>query len=271
MPRRTPAGPILLAGLLLLATGCTPFGGRDGGGSLSRTPVDEAAFEEGQEAYLAGDYARAASRLGAYAGAHEGSAEGVEARYWQAMSLIGLGQTRRARLLLEEVQADASAGRELRALALRGVAQSRFAERDYRAAETAWRRLRSLYPNASSEEEVLAALAACRLRAGDPAGAERYRRQLAARHPESVYLDRPSEPGVANATGGRYSVQAGVFRSRVFADRLAGRLRRAGFEAIVTTRAGAYVVQAGAFAERANAERRAEALQRRGFSAVVKP
>ncbi len=240
-----------------------------------REAVPDAVFQEGQEAYLARNYARAASRLGAYAGAHEGTADGVRAKYWQAMSLLGLGQARRARLLLEEVQATPLADRALRALALRGVARTHVAERNYAAAELAYRRLRSVYPRESSEEEILAALAACRQHAGDAAGATRYRRQLAERYPDSAYLAGTAQAGgvgeAPGASAGRHVVQAGVFQSRVFASRLAERIRRAGFESIVAARAGAYIVQAGSFSDSQGAERRAAALRAAGFNAIVKP
>jgi len=264
---------IALALAALVATGC-PRPWRPAPEDVpGREAVPDAVFQEGQEAYLARNYARAASRLGAYAGAHEGTADGVRAKYWQAMSLLGLGQARRARLLLEEVQAAPLADQALRALALRGVARTHVAERNYAAAELAYRRLRSVYPRESSEEEILAALAACRQHAGDAAGATRYRRQLAERYPDSAYLTGAAQAGVAERpdAAGRYVVQAGLFQSRVFAARLAERIRRAGFESLVAARAGAYIVQAGSFSDPDGAERRAAALRAAGFNAIVKP
>lgn len=237
--------------------------------------VPESHLAAGQEAYLNHDYARAVETLGAYSEAHSHTARGQEARYWYAMSLLELGHARRARLLLLEVRNHPLAPRPLQALALRGTAQTYVAEGDYAAAETAFLRLRSLYPAASSEEETLGALIECASKANNRNGMDRYRRQLHQINPQSPYL-AGVENGAPSAQGhpDYVIVQAGVFTSRVLARQLVTRLKHKGIDAIVVTRpeiGTGYAVQAGAFSTRAAAHKQADRLKRLGFDAILKP
>jgi TolA-binding protein len=277
-PRASAGGPAaalapLLVATALLAAGCPPRG-PERPASPAAARRSERLFERGQEAYLREDYATAAAHMGAYANDRPQTGRGLQARYWQAMSLLELGHARRARFLLTEVRAAPRAPRDLQALALRGIAQSHAAEEEYAAAEAAYLRLRRLYADVSAADEILAALAELRRKQGDAAGAARYRAQLARSAPESPYAGgagatADGRSGAAQTPG--FMVQAGVFRSRAYADRQVRRLQDGGFEAIVVRHADGYAVQAGRFSTRERAARHAAALKRAGFPAIVKP
>ncbi|MBN1257861.1 MAG: tetratricopeptide repeat protein, partial [Planctomycetes bacterium] len=203
----------LLFGVVLLAGGCrTPkpdTGKLWGREQPSLPPVPESTFEAGQQAYLQKSYEVAASRMGSYSDAYPNSARGMEARYWQGMSLLELGHTRRGRMLLEEVSASRLVGRDTQALALRGLAKSYLDEQNYTQAEELYTRLRTQYPDEIDSAEITAALRQCQ------GGGEI--------NPESDYTLDPGEK--------RYVVQAGSFTSRAFADRLVDRLTQNGIQA----------------------------------------
>lgn len=68
----------------------------------------------------------------------------------------------------------------------------------------------------------------------------------------------------------QYIVQAGVFTGKANADKLAARLKAAGFDAIVKSDGGQYRVQCGVFASADNAAALARQLKTAGFDAVIK-
>lgn len=66
-----------------------------------------------------------------------------------------------------------------------------------------------------------------------------------------------------------YRVQVGAFGVKQNADTLAAKLRRDGFEAIVSKDGRLYRVQAGAFSEKKNAEALVKRLKAKGYDAIV--
>lgn len=268
---------IIMPLVISLASGCIFKRQEDPSEKHTGRSVPESVFTSGQQAYMDRDFATAAAEMGSYANSHESTPKGLEARYWQAMSLLEMGHVRRARVLLEEVRANDTAPRPVQALAMRGMAQSYMAEEDYARAQSTFLRLRSLYAEESSEEEILAALVECANRAGDEAAASGYRRQLQQRFPKSPYNATPAveaATGSGNHDNAHFTVQAGVFSSRIFAGRLVKKLKTKGIDAIVVTHpeiGAGYAVQAGAFSTRQRAEKHARRIRKFGFGAIVKP
>ncbi|MFH0911939.1 MAG: tetratricopeptide repeat protein [Planctomycetota bacterium] len=248
-----------------------------------RPPVTEEVFAAGQEAYAGGDYSTAARRMGDYAAANQSTPRGLEARYWQAMSLLAMGQPIRARELFKGLYEEIEAGLTLRAMALRGEGRTYLAQNDYVRAEKTYQELLDRYPNESDTQETLKILAECARRRGDSGAAATYERKMAGTRAQELRLV-PEGGGAGGETyapdrspaegGARYVVQAGLFKDRAMALALVRRLQASGFEAILVERPGEaipYAVQAGSFLSRSRAVAHATALQQHGFQAFVKP
>ena len=71
-------------------------------------------------------------------------------------------------------------------------------------------------------------------------------------------------------TKGTYVVQAGSFTDSRNADKLADRIKAAGFDAIIKGEAGQYKVQCGVFQVKANADTLVAKLKTAGFEAIIK-
>ncbi|GEM_PF-2103070 len=262
--------------MAVLGAGCRwPFG-REPVATPTGVPQPARAaqpgdFQRGQEAYADGDYAAAARLMGAYASAYPQSEQGDMARYWQAQSLLALGQPLRARDLFDNLAGDPQTSRAVQALAVRGTARSYAVEGDWARAEETYQRLLRRYADAVDTTEVLTALEECARRQNDEAAAREYAQRRA-----GTAGAAPAAPPLAEpvAPEGRHIVQAGRFSERVRAEALVDRLRRSGFEAFVDEQdhpSAPYAVQAGSFVSRARAEARARALRQHGFQAIVKP
>jgi tetratricopeptide (TPR) repeat protein len=253
----------------ILLSGCVPPWDRPVD-AATVTAADESAYQAGEEAYLAGRFRAAANHMGRYARAAGETPRGLRARYWQGMSLVADGRVGEGRERLEDVRQSEAADAGLRAMALRGLARAAMKEKDYATAEDLLRRLNAFHPDHSSEAEVLALLAECLEEQGDHEGAARYRKRLRILHPDSPYAQGGATAS-GSVPGSKHIVQAGLYSSRIYAERLVRKLRANGVEAIVNRTGRGYVVQAGSFSSRQRAERHAGRLRSMGFDALVKP
>ncbi len=260
-------------GLLLLALAA--------GGCRRETPAEairpaeaDAAFAKGGQAYLSGDWAGAERAFASVQAASTDERQVREAAYWRGASLLELGRAREAAAVLRPV-AGAAEG-EFGARAWKCLAQAYARTGDYRAAEAIYQKLLRRSADYIDRGEVLAALAACKHKRGDEAGAAEIERELAANFPGSLYRAGVSETGGASTPvgAGARVVQCGAFSTQSLAEAQRDRLRSAGFAAEVLPYRGSgaarFVVQTGAYASAAAAEREAARLKARGFEAVVK-
>ncbi|MHC4872499.1 MAG: SPOR domain-containing protein [Planctomycetota bacterium] len=264
--------------LSLLSAGCpkvpNPFGGKkkDGGNPLEGAATVQ-TFHQGQQAYMDGEYNTASRKMGVYAESYPNTVRGIEARYWQGMSLLELGQARRARSMLEKVENNSNSPKSLKALSLRGIARSYEAEQNYLKAENYYNNLLMKYREDCDSAEVLSSLAGCAKARGDHAGMTRYVTELKRKHPKSPYLAKLKPAKAAQprtGSSGIFRVQAGVFSSRDRALSLLEKLHIKRIDAVVIHKGGRFIVQAGSFSTRQRAEQQAAKIKRLGFNAIVK-
>lgn len=252
-PRLLAALALLLA--MLATTGCP---GRS-------NPGDIAAI---QRAYLTGDY-RTSQRLAhSCYDLNSGSSTGYEARYWEGMSLLALGNAADAQTPLQEAS-DSAAGRNTRILAMRGLAKAQLAAGDPAHAEETWLRIKQQYPMEVDLQELNRALKECAAaKRGEPiAKSGGYLKP----DPNPLANNAPRNVNVTGLQGnGAYLVQAGIFSARDRADSLARQIQARGFSAAVTPVSGRFAVQCGSFPSKASAQARANQMRQYGFEAIVK-
>jgi hypothetical protein len=269
---------VTLVGFVLLASfsGCktpNPFsgGGKDTENAFAGT-ANAKTFEEGQQAYLNGDYTTASRKMGVYAAAFPTTAKGIEAKYWQAMSLNFSGQTSRARNMLADVKASSLAPVSLKAMSQQGIAKSYALENKYVMAESSYNELLSTYPGECDHAEVLSSLEQCARLNGNVSTAARYRQKLSAKNPDSAYLKTPP-PSLTRRSVNRselYTVQVGVFSTKRRALDMVSKLHRRGIEAVSVHENGRYVVRAGSFSSKDRAARQLAKVKSSGFPAIIK-
>jgi len=203
-------------------------------------------------------YARTAARLD--------PARKDEARYWQGIAWLGLGQAVPARAALEEV---ARGHGPRRAVAQLGVAQAwELAGQPKRAYDTVNQLLAS---SAGTEAEPAALERAIVLgeRLDHADAARRARERLLRLYPRSIEAAsvRTASAGAEESGEGAVAVVIGSFVDRERAHGLASEARRAGFsQATVVTRGtgltAAHLVQLGTYTRRADAREAGEQAAR---------
>ena len=272
------AADSLVAPLTLLETA-----GRGSDGAEAAFVLGQLHYARGEYRQAAGDFARAAQRIG--------PARRAEARYWTGLASLGAGQIGDARTAFEEAARD---GSPRRPEALLGVALCwEAARRPERALDV----LQTLLAGDPGEAgaaalERLASLAA---RADRPELARRARERLAHDYPRSIEAMRvvrgpepapaPAARGPARPPGPRpapvprhnapppvavqipLAVQIGAFRDQAHAGQLAERARHAGFgpvrvSALVDSGGALFAVRVGVYATAEDARGAGERLGR---------
>lgn len=191
----------------------------------------DAAFTLGQFHYARGEYKQAAEAF-ARASARYSPDRKPEARYWQGLSALGLGDPMQARAVLAEVAQTESPRR--------AAARYALAEAWLRAgrAEPARDELKALLDDRPDEmkSEALERTAELSRRLGDEAEATRATRELEKLNPRAVEpVRKPSPPPVAVAPSpalgeaGRIAVQVGAFSDLARARSLLESAKQSGF------------------------------------------
>lgn len=276
---RIPAKLAVICSLALITSGCEiPSFGKS-----KKNPLEGAAtvttFHEGQQAYMDGEYATSSRKMGVYAESYPNTVRGIEARYWQGMSLLELGNSRQARSMLEKVENNKNAPVSLKALSMRGIAKSYEAEKNHVKAESYYNNLLIHYPKDCDGAEILSALSECAKARGDIESSQRYISELRKKYPNSPYLAKktvsaksPVSSGLTLGKGksGLYRVQIGVFSERNRALRMLEKLHMRKIESVVIHKGNLFVVQAGSFSTRDRAEKQVQKIKRLGFNAIIK-
>ncbi|MBI5169315.1 MAG: SPOR domain-containing protein [Candidatus Eisenbacteria bacterium] len=226
-----------------------------------------AAFALGQLHYARGEYRQAVEAFTRASGRLTGAERG-EARYWNGLSALALGEAGPARTAFAEAAPDR------RALAQLGIAQAWDLEQ---RPDKAYDVLRMLLAGDAGEATApaLDKFAQVAERLHRPDEAARVRSRLAREFGGTIEAARttttpPAAAGAANAgTDGEVAIQIGAFGEEARARTLAESARRAGFaEATVLRRptpdgrATLHVVRLGRYPNREEARKAGERVQR---------
>ncbi len=257
-----------LVAVLLLVSVC----------SCEHTPVgtDPRAhatlFRQGQELFLAGNYASAAVAFDRFIATGPSPPKASEATYYKGLAHLALKQFPQAKACFQTV-GEESPRAHLRAYAHKALGDTYFAQEDYAKAEMLYRNIVKKNSPDTPNDEVLYKLGVALQRQNEWEYAKLYFRDLYTNYPSSRWRERALKRYEAEER--LFSVQLGAFSTRQAADQLSRNLAAHGFPPYtreVKQGAGTlFVVRVGKYKTYPDASSLAKRLQSAGFATLVMP